>query len=118
MKYTIVLILLFSLISFNLAESEIKTEESDEKDWCPEIEEYFVEHCPIERGDYNGCCLCTQYYYYGCECCRDVVEEIGVLGDCSKWGEPTGHDDFCECCREVVEEIGVLGDCSKWGEPT
>ena len=31
MKYTIVLILLFSLISFNLAESEIKTEESDEK---------------------------------------------------------------------------------------
>ena len=36
-----------------------------------------------------------QYYYYGCECCRDVVEEIGVLGDCSKWGEPTGHDEFC-----------------------
>ena len=31
MKYTIVLILLFSLISFNRAESEIKTEESDEK---------------------------------------------------------------------------------------
>ena len=31
MKYTIVLILLFSLVSFNLAESEIKTEESDEK---------------------------------------------------------------------------------------
>ena len=31
MKYTIVLVLLFSLISFNLAESEIKTEESDEK---------------------------------------------------------------------------------------
>ena len=31
MKFKIVLILLFSLISLNLAESEIKTEESDEK---------------------------------------------------------------------------------------
>ena len=59
--------------------------------------------------------MCTQYYVYDCgkqirsilyeinainyflhiECCRDVVEEIGVLGDCSKWGTPTGNDNFC-----------------------
>merc|ERR1711963_457826 len=64
-------------------------------DWFEDTENYFEENCPIQRGDYNGCCLCTQYYYYGCECCRDVVDEIGVLGDCSKWGEPTGNDEFC-----------------------
>merc|ERR1712001_181545 len=67
----------------------------NEKDCCEECEDYFITNCPIKRGDYNGCCLCTQYYYYGCDCCREVVEEIGVLGDCTKWGEPTGHDQFC-----------------------
>jgi len=59
------------------------------------FEDYFITNCPIQRGDYNGCCLCTQYYYYGCDCCREVVEEIGVGGDCTKWGEPTGDDEFC-----------------------
>ena len=35
-------------------------------DWCIDSEDYFVQNCPIQRGDYNGCCLCTQYYYYSC----------------------------------------------------
>ena len=35
-------------------------------------EPYFVEHCPIIQGDYNGCCLCTMTYYYVCDCCHDV----------------------------------------------
>ena len=30
------------------------------KDWCSDSEDYFVEHCPIQKGDYDGCCLCTQ----------------------------------------------------------
>ena len=29
-------------------------------DSCKEFEDYFVDNCPIQRGDYNGCCLCTQ----------------------------------------------------------
>merc|ERR1712227_803316 len=72
-------------------------EEKDIKDCCEECEDYFITNCPIKRGDYNGCCLCTQYYYYGCECCREVVEELGVghEADCTKWGEPTGDDEFC-----------------------
>ena len=32
-----------------------------DKDWnCADSEDYFVTNCPIKRGDYNGCCLCTQ----------------------------------------------------------
>ena len=30
------------------------------------------------------------------DCCDEVVREIGVMGDCSKWGTPTGHDEFCQ----------------------
>lgn len=33
---------------------------AQEKFNCADIEDYFVTHCPILRGDYNGCCLCTQ----------------------------------------------------------
>merc|ERR1712080_577282 len=79
--------------------------ESREKGWCEDTEDYFVTNCPIKRGDYNGCCLCTQYYYYGCDCCRDVVEEIGVGGDCTKWGEPTGDDEFCYMQKDASRPI-------------
>ena len=24
-----------------------------------------------------------------------LILEIGVLGDCTHWGDPTGHDEFC-----------------------
>ena len=83
------------------------------RDWCNDSEDYFNQHCPIAKGDYNGCCLCTQvrssvnflefwtkvfvfqYYYYSCECCKDVVDAIGVMGDCTQWGTPTGNDPFC-----------------------
>ena len=30
------------------------------RDWCNDTEDYFNQHCPITKGDYNGCCLCTQ----------------------------------------------------------
>ena len=30
------------------------------RDWCNDSEDYFNQHCPIAKGDYNGCCLCTQ----------------------------------------------------------
>ena len=30
------------------------------------------------------------------DCCNEVISEIGVMGDCSKWGTPTGHDEFCQ----------------------
>ena len=30
------------------------------------------------------------------DCCKEVVDVIGVMGDCSKWGTPTGHDEFCQ----------------------
>merc|ERR1712150_116687 len=83
------------LISIVLALLLFSYAVAQNKDWCTDTEDYFVEHCPIQRGDYNGCCLCTQYYYYSCDCCKDVVGEIGVMGDCSKWGTPTGHDEFC-----------------------
>merc|ERR1712062_319512 len=65
------------------------------RNWCNDTEDYFNQHCPIAKGDYNGCCLCTQYYYYSCECCKDVVDAIGVMGDCSQWGTPTENDTFC-----------------------
>ena len=39
--------------------------------------------------------LFSQTYIYHCECCHDVVEEIGVMGDCSKWADPGDGDDFC-----------------------
>ena len=31
----------------------------------------------------KGCCLCTQYYYYSCSCCKDIVDQFGVGGDVS-----------------------------------
>ena len=33
------------------------------RDWCNDTEDYFNQHCPIAKGDYNGCCLCTQVKY-------------------------------------------------------
>ena len=64
-------------------------------DSCIDFEEYFTTHCPVALDDYDGCCLCTQYYYYGCSCCLDIVEEVGVMGDCAAIGEPSGDYDFC-----------------------
>ena len=52
-----------------------------EEDWCQEFEPYFQSHCPAEVEDYTGCCLCTQYYYYSCSCCADIVDKFGVGGD-------------------------------------
>ena len=37
----------------------------------------------------------TSSNFKNLDCCKDVVDEIGVMGDCSKWGTPTGHDEFC-----------------------
>ena len=42
-------------------------------DWCIDSEDYFVQNCPIQRGDYNGCCLCTQYYYYSCGNTKNIL---------------------------------------------
>jgi len=93
--YSKVLILL-AIMMVAIAQSASPFSKQDRTgDWCSDSEEYFVENCPIQRGDYNGCCLCTQTYYYGCDCCRDVVDAIGVMGDCSQWGAPTGNDEFC-----------------------
>merc|ERR1712062_437415 len=90
-------IMMKKILLLFLVVASVKAVEKDEKDCCEECEDYFITNCPIKRGDYNGCCLCTQYYYYGCECCREVVEELGVghEADCTKWGEPTGDDEFC-----------------------
>ena len=33
-------------------------------DNCSELEDYFVSHCPIAKGDHNGCCLCTQVSHF------------------------------------------------------
>ena len=43
----------------------------------------------------SNSCVPFQYYYYSCECCKDVVDAIGVMGDCSQWGTPTENDTFC-----------------------
>merc|ERR1719468_1415753 len=77
---------------------------------CTETEEYFHLNCPVSKGDYNGCCLCSQKYYYSCDCCQEVVNEIGVMGDCSKWGEPTGHDNFCFSKRSIKEGLNIIVD--------
>ena len=29
-------------------------------DWFEDSDNYFEQNCPIQFGDYNGCCLCTQ----------------------------------------------------------
>jgi len=84
MKYVIFLSLIMTIVG---AQNDCQ--------WFEDSDNYFEQNCPIQFGDYNGCCLCTQYYYYGCHCCNDVVDAIGVLGDCSKWGEPSGNDPFC-----------------------
>merc|ERR1739838_835378 len=54
-----------------------------EDDWCMDTEDYFQDHCqagcPVD--EYTACCLCTQYYYYSCPCCKDIVDKFGVNGD-------------------------------------
>ena len=51
-----------------------------------------------------------QFYYYGCDCCREVYSQLQFLNSVRFF--------FIKCLFQVVEEIGVLGDCTKWGEPT
>ena len=29
------------------------------------------------------------------DCCKEIFPTIGVMGDCSKWGTPTGNEKFC-----------------------
>ena len=63
-------------------------------DWCMD-NEYFADHCPVSRDDYAGCCLCTRTYYYGCDCCADILDEAGgVMGDCEHL-RPEGQDPLC-----------------------
>merc|ERR1712223_1871156 len=70
-------LLLLSLIS--LGSSQDWTE-----DWCKDYETFFVSNCPTSVDSYTGCCLCTQYYYYSCSCCADIVDKFGVNADCSE----------------------------------
>merc|ERR550532_1375065 len=106
--YCILCIFATKLIELEPVTKSLETNTIDQDDSCTEFEDYFVDNCPIQRGDYNGCCLCTQYYYYGCDCCKELVDEIGVMGDCSKWGEPTGHDEFCQMKKtedKIIDKI-------------
>ncbi len=59
------------------------------------MEEHFDDHCPVGLNDYAGCCLCTRTYYYSCGCCRDIVDEIGLSGNCSAIGTPSEDYDYC-----------------------
>jgi len=45
-------------------------------------ETIFEQHCPIVRGDIKGCEICTQTYFYGCQCCKDVKYE-NIFLDCN-----------------------------------
>jgi hypothetical protein len=56
--------------------AETLTQNSTEistQNWCFDAEPYLLDHIPIRVGDFNGCCLCTQTYFYGCESCRDEI---------------------------------------------
>jgi hypothetical protein len=56
--------------------TEISTPNSTEistQNWCFDAEPYLLDHNPIRFGDFNGCCLCTQTYFYGCESCKNVI---------------------------------------------
>merc|ERR1712141_781660 len=74
----IIFISFFSCVFAGFAQDKVielqpvtKSENLDRDDWCKEIEDYFVDNCPIQRGDYNGCCLCTQRSfatYKSCVC--------------------------------------------------
>ena len=48
------------LCNFKKSKFEIKGQD----DWCVSLQPYFQDNCPIKRGDYNGCCLCTQVIYF------------------------------------------------------
>ena len=52
-------------------------------DWCSDSEEYFVENCPIQRGDYNGCCLCTQVmsieFNHRCSLFKSKIQSYSLL---------------------------------------
>merc|ERR1711892_1318100 len=67
---------------------------AQEDDWCKEFEDHFLTHCPAEVDDYTACCLCTQYYYYGCSCCKDIVDKFGVGGDITESCGPLRPEDL------------------------
>jgi hypothetical protein len=66
----------FTNFNETLNSAETLTPHSTEistQSWCFDAEPYLLEHNPIRFGDFNGCCLCTQTYFYGCESCRNVI---------------------------------------------
>ena len=49
MKYVIFLSLIMTIVG---AQNDCQ--------WFEDSDNYFEQNCPIQFGDYNGCCLCTQ----------------------------------------------------------